>query len=133
MHCCDFTAVIMALSSLLLLFLLPLPLLPPPFPLHSPLLPLLPSLWGQQVHSHVTSWKLLPCQVNYFPYFVFLYRIIKIQFTALQAQFSFYSFLKIFTYFQRERKEKEGERIIIVWLPLAHPQLGPGLQPRHVP
>ena len=43
----------------------------------------------------------------------------------------------LFIYFleRGERKEKETERNISVWLPLVHPLLGawPGPQPRHVP
>ena len=45
-------------------------------------------------------------------------------------------FLKILFYLfleRGERKEKERERNINVWLPLIQPHWGPGLQPRHVP
>ena len=47
----------------------------------------------------------------------------------------FYIFLKDFIYFlkREEGKEKERERNINVWLPLAFPSWGPGSQSRHVP
>ena len=53
----------------------------------------------------------------------------------------FCSFLKEFIYLfleRGERKEKERERKKMCkrnsdWLPLSHPNWGPGRQPRHVP
>ena len=43
-------------------------------------------------------------------------------------------FLQTLFIFRGERREKEKERNINVWLPLVHtPNWGPGLQPRHVP
>ena len=47
-----------------------------------------------------------------------------------------YNFLKDFIYLfveRGERREKERERNITVWLPLVRPLWGPGLKPRHVP
>ena len=46
----------------------------------------------------------------------------------------FYFLKKIYLFLDRgEEREKDRERIVNVWLPLAHPYWGPGLQPRHVP
>ena len=48
----------------------------------------------------------------------------------------FILFLKYFIYSCLERgegREKDRERNINVWLPLAHPHQEPGPQPRHVP
>ena len=43
------------------------------------------------------------------------------------------SLLKLFLFLDRgEWRGKERERNINMWLPLAHPYWGPGLQPRHL-
>ena len=63
------------------------------------------------------------CHIEFgpFPFFFFL---------------EFDGFWKYFTYLFLERgegKERERERNNNVWLPLEHPNWGPGPQPRHVP
>ena len=45
----------------------------------------------------------------------------------------FFFFLRSLFIFRERGREGERERNINVWLPLAHPYWGPGLQPRHVP
>ena len=55
--------------------------------------------------------------------------------SILQKCIFFKGFLGFSLFISRERgrRENERERNINVWLPLAHLQLGPGSQPRHVP
>ena len=49
-------------------------------------------------------------------------------------KFTNLGFLRFYLFFERgERTEKERERNITVWLPLARPLLGTGPKPRHVP
>ena len=63
-----------------------------------------------------------------------LFEIVHLQnFMSCELIYSFFKKRFYLCWDKWEGKEKERDRIINVWLPLMHPPLGTGWQPRHVP
>ena len=61
-------------------------------------------------------------------------KILCLESFAYFLNYYFFRILFIYLFLEGvERRGKERERNISVWLPLTHPYWGPGPQPRHVP